>query len=43
MIFLVSNQYNLYDSNSFVKITLEEAIDKLRPLKYISTDTETQG
>lgn len=43
MIYLVSNQANLYDSNLFVKISIEEAIDMLSKLDYISTDTETQG
>jgi DNA polymerase-1 len=42
MIYLVSNQYNLYDSE-FDKISISEAINILTPYVELALDTETKG
>lgn len=42
MIFLVSNQKNAFNG-VFTQISLKEAIEKLKVLKFIGNDTETSG
>ena len=42
MIYLVSNQCNAF-GGEFDQISLSHAIDLLRPLTYVGTDTETEG
>lgn len=43
MIYLVSNQSFLHDSNMYKIISLEAAIEMLQPLNEIGLDTETEG
>lgn len=43
MIYLVSNQTSMYDSNLFEKISLEEGINLLKDKEELGLDTETQG
>ena len=42
MIYLVSNQI-LPDSTKYTKISLAEALEKLKPLQIVGLDTETEG
>lgn len=42
MIYLVSNQSNAFGGD-FNQISLQEGIDLVAPLKFIGTDTETEG
>ena len=43
MIYLVSNNKSLFEDSLYKDITLEDSIEKLKELTYISTDTETSG
>jgi DNA polymerase I len=43
MIYLVSNQYNLYDSSLFKNISLDEGISLLKGIPELGLDTETEG
>ena len=43
MIYLVSNQKNLYNTNLYTKISPEEAIQKLSSESLLGADTETEG
>lgn len=43
MLYLVSNQFNLYDSNLFSEISLSAGIDLLKNIPELSLDTETEG
>lgn len=43
MIYLVSNQYELYDSVLFTKISVDKAIEILSPFQELGVDTETTG
>lgn len=43
MIYLVSNQKNLYSTNLYTKISPEEAIQKLSSESLLGADTETEG
>jgi len=43
MIYLVSNQYNLYDSSLFESISLDDSIELLRKFPELGLDTETEG
>lgn len=43
MIYLVTNQTSLIDSNRYKVITVEESLRILEPLKIVGTDTETEG
>ena len=43
MIYLVSNQYSLYDSTLFENMSLEEGIEKISGYSELGVDTETEG
>lgn len=43
MVYLVTNQAYLFDSEAFKIISLEEGVDLLLPLEELSIDTETEG
>ena len=43
MIYLVSNQLSLFETDKFTRISVDDAIDILRPHKNIEFDTETAG
>ena len=43
MIYLVSNQISLYDSDLYEVVSVEESIKILEAEKELGLDTETQG
>lgn len=43
MLYLISIQQSLLKSNKYEKISIEEALDKLRNLSIVQLDTETMG
>lgn len=43
MIWLVTNNHQLFQSDTYTKCTVEESFDILNPLKTVSVDTETEG
>ena len=43
MIYLVSNQLSLFETDKFTRISVDDAIDILKPHKEIEFDTETAG
>lgn len=43
MRYLVTNQKELFDSEQYVVISVEESLNMLEPLKLVGLDTETRG
>ena len=43
MIYYVTKASELYKSNRYTIISPEESLKLLHPLKYVGTDTETEG
>lgn len=43
MIWLVTNNNQLFQSNLYTKCTVEESFRVLNPLRVVSVDTETEG
>lgn len=43
MIYLVSNQQKLFETDEYTQISIDDAIDILRPHKLIEYDSETEG
>lgn len=43
MIYLVSKNQRLFNSNEYTDISFEGAIDILNPLEEVQLDTETMG
>ena len=43
MIYLVSKQQNLFETDEYSKISIDDAIDILRPHDWIEYDSETEG
>ena len=43
MIYLISKQKSLFETNLYKEISFEEAINALKKLNIIQFDTETEG
>ncbi len=43
MIYLVSNQQDLFESTQYSKISVDDSLDLLKPLINVQLDTETEG
>ena len=43
MIYYVTKASELHKSNRYKIISPEESLEVLQPLKYVGTDTETEG
>ena len=43
MIYLVSNQQELFKSNEYTTITLEESLELIKDWKHYQFDSETTG
>lgn len=43
MIYLVTNQGELFSSDNYKIVTVEESLEILKPLKVVGLDTETEG